>query len=281
VSSLRRSRRVEDGRRRPTDVNAEHETGTAFLESAARYVRRSILGPLQFSQSSGLEDGHPAQSCSWCAPTTTRWFQATAPAPAAAKRACCAAIAAVTEAYMRPCLPRQERPLPGQGRRTRKVRRCAPRSPEAERNPEEYKLLKQLTAHLILGLGGENTEDTKCAHQHLMKRRTAPSPMQQTCGSDRGDPAHRSFQSQEPAAGRWTPGQRHERDGDGGAHRLQHGLRLNRAQQSASLSVDELALPGRHHVGWLMGESFIVDHARRSVIAGAADRHSADPRRAR
>jgi len=35
---------------------------------------------------------------------------------------------------------------------------------------------------------------------------------------------------------------------------------------SASLSVDELALPGRRNRCWLMGESFIVDHARRSVI---------------
>ena len=42
-------------------------------------------------------------------------------------------------------------------------------------------------------------------------------------------------------------GQRHVGDGDGRAHRLQHGLRLDAAQQSASLSVDELALPGRHH----------------------------------
>ena len=69
-------------------------------------------------------------------------------------------------------------------------------------------------------------------------------------GRDRRD--HRGHaaggvQPQEPPADRRPARQRHVGDGDGGAHRLQHGLRIDAAQQPASVSVDELALPGRHH----------------------------------
>ena len=60
-------------------------------------------------------------------------------------------------------------------------------------------------------------------------------------------PAPRGVHPQEPAADRRPRRQRHVRHGDGRAHRLQHGLRIDAAEQPASLSVDELALPGRHH----------------------------------
>ncbi len=65
-------------------------------------------------------------------------------------------IAAVTEAYMRPVYPRQERPLRRQGRRARKERRRPPRSAQGNATQTSTQLLRQAIAHLILGLGGED-----------------------------------------------------------------------------------------------------------------------------
>ena len=56
-----------------------------------------------------------------------------------------------------------------------------------------------------------------------------------------------SLQPPRSAGRRWPPRQRHVRDGDDRSHRLQHRLWLHAAQQPASLSLDELALPGRRH----------------------------------
>src|SRR3974377_652967 len=49
------------------------------------------------------------------------------------------------------------------------------------------------------------------------------------------------------AGRRWPSRQRYVSHGHDRAHRLQHGLWLHAAKQPASLSLDELALPGRHH----------------------------------
>src|SRR6201999_2188583 len=70
------------------------------------------------------------------------------------------AIAAVTEAYMRPVYHAKS------DRFVAKAGELEKNGPArlaalAERNPEEYALLKQLTAHLVLNLGGEHTDDTK------------------------------------------------------------------------------------------------------------------------
>ena len=64
---------------------------------------------------------------------------------------------------------------------------------------------------------------------------------------DHGRDAAGGVQSQEPAGHRRPARQRDVGDGHGGAHRLQHRLRLDAVEQPASLSLDELALPGRHH----------------------------------
>jgi len=81
-----------------TEVNAEHETGTAFLD----------LLPDTSQKYLGLYNGaNPADSktrrcatCSWCGRTTTRWLQATGIA-GCGEKSVLRSIAAVTEAYMR------------------------------------------------------------------------------------------------------------------------------------------------------------------------------------
>ena len=64
---------------------------------------------------------------------------------------------------------------------------------------------------------------------------------------DHGGHAAGGVQSQEPPAHRRPAGQRHVGHGDGSAHGLQHRVRIDAAQQPASVSLDEFALPGRHH----------------------------------
>ena len=73
--------------------------------------------------------------------------------------------------------------------------------------------------------------------------------------------------------------QRHERHVHGRQHRLQHGLWLDAAVQSASVSVDELAVPGRRDHQLAPGR--IADHESRPALrgAGTARRRAARARR--
>ena len=232
------------------EVNAEHETGTAFLEPAARYRRRSISASTT-ARIRRTQRPRRCATCSWFAPTTTRWLPATAPAPVAAKRACCAPL---PPSPRRTCgrftTPRAIASLP----RPASLKRPARRNWRALKasNPEEYARLRQAIAHLVMGLGGEDSKGHQGAHCGLRSGARRNHRRAVGRGHCRGA-AHRGLQPQEPAAHRRTPGQRHERDGHGRAHGLQHGLRFHRAEQSASLSVDELALPGRRDRGLAHG----------------------------
>jgi pyruvate-ferredoxin/flavodoxin oxidoreductase len=144
------------------DVNAEHETGTAFLD----------LLPDTSQKFLGLfNSANPAESKT----ATLRnllMVRSNYDALVSGDGACAGcgeksvlrAIAAVTEAYMRPVYhAKSDRFLAkaGELEKNGATRLAA----LAERDPEEYALLKQLTSHLILGLGGENTEDTKVAYR--------------------------------------------------------------------------------------------------------------------
>ena len=227
------------------EVNAEHETGTAFLDLLPDTAQKYL----------GLYNGaNPADSKT----ATLRnmlMVRTNYDALVAGDGACAGcgeksvlrSIAAVTEAYMRPVYHAKSDRFIAKASDLEKTG-AASLAAIKESCLEDYDRLRQAIAHLVMGLGGEDTKDTKTRIAAYEAEHGEITDAQLGRGHRRGA-LDRGFQPQEPAAHRRTPGQRHERNGDGRAHRLQHGLRFHRAQQSASLSVDELALPGRCHRG--------------------------------
>jgi pyruvate-ferredoxin/flavodoxin oxidoreductase len=173
-------------------------------------------------------------------------------------------IAAVTEAYMRPVFhAKSDRFLAKAGDlEKRGVARLAVLK---ARSQAEYDLLRQAIAHLILGLGGEDEADTRARikeyeHQH--------------------GPISDSELVEAIAAVLLTEAFNHKNlqavDG-----RLANGMSvMAMAAHTGCNTVYGSTAPNNPHpypwmnslfqdgvtVGWLMGESFIVDHARRSVI---------------
>ena len=145
-----------------------------------------------------------------------------------------------------PDLPPEGRPAPRQGRPARegRVRRSSPRSRPAA-TPSTSSTARP-SPMSIVGLGGENAADTG---PRIAAHEAAHGPItdQQICRRPGRRPAAGRLQPQGAPVGRRPPGQRHVGHDDGGEHRLQHGLRLHPPVQSAPLSLDEFALPGRRH----------------------------------
>jgi pyruvate-ferredoxin/flavodoxin oxidoreductase len=173
-------------------------------------------------------------------------------------------IAAVTEAYMRPVFhAKSDRFLAKAGDlEKRGVARLAVLK---ARNQAEYDLLRQAIAHLILGLGGEDETDT----------RTRIAAYEAKNG-----PISDAELVEAIAAVLLTEAFNHKNlqavDG-----RMANGMSvMAMAAHTGCNTVYGSTAPNNPHpypwmnslfqdgvtVGWLMGESFIVDHARRSVI---------------
>ena len=173
-------------------------------------------------------------------------------------------IAAVTEAYMRPVFhAKSDRFVSkaGELEKTGVARLAALK----DRNPGKYALLRQAIAHLVLGLGGEDIPDTQAriaAHE-----------------AEHG-PITDAELVEAIAAVLLTEAFNHKNlqavDG-----RLANGMSvMAMAAHTGCNTVYGSTAPNNPHpypwmnslfqdgvtVGWLMGESFIVDHARRSVI---------------
>jgi pyruvate-ferredoxin/flavodoxin oxidoreductase len=170
------------------------------------------------------------------------------------------AIAAVTEAYMRPVFHAKADRLHATAARLDESG-AAKLAALKERNREEYDLLRQAVAHLIMGLGGEDDRDTKAriaAHGPISDQdlvAALATVMRQEAFN------HKSLQSV-----------------DG---RLANGMSvMAMAAHTGCNTVYGSTPPNNPHpypwmnslfqdgitVGWLIGESFIVDHGRRSVI---------------
>ena len=173
-------------------------------------------------------------------------------------------IAAVTEAYMRPVFhAKSDRFLAKAGDlEKRGVARLAVLK---ARNQSEYDLLRQAIAHLVLGLGGEDEKDTRA---RIDAHETKHGPI-----SD-------AELVEAIAAVLLTEAFNHKNlqavDG-----RLANGMSvMAMSAHTGCNTVYGSTAPNNPHpypwmnslfqdgvtVGWLMGESFIVDHARRSVI---------------
>jgi pyruvate-ferredoxin/flavodoxin oxidoreductase len=244
------------------EVNAEHETGTAFLD----------LLPDTSQKYLGLFNAaNPADSKT----ATLRnmlMVRTNYDALVAGDGACAGcgeksvlrSIAAVTEAYMRPVYHA-------------KSDRFVQKAGELEKNgvarlaklqatsPAEYALLRQAIAHLVLGLGGEDVKDTRAriaayeAANGLLTDAQLVEAIAAVLLTEAFN--HKSLQ---PVDGR-----------------LANGMSvMAMAAHTGCNTVYGSTSPNNPHpypwmnslfqdgitVGWLMGESFIVDHARRSVI---------------
>jgi pyruvate-ferredoxin/flavodoxin oxidoreductase len=243
-------------------VNAKHMTGTGFLDLLPDTTQKYL----------GLFNAdHPADSKT----ATLRnmlMVRSTYDALVAGDGACAGcgeksvlrSIAAVTEAYMRPVFhAKSDRFLAKAGDlEKRGVSRLAVLK---SRNLAEYDLLRQAIAHLILGLGGEDEKDT----------RARIADYEKTHG-----PISDAELVEAIAAVLLTEAFNHKNlqavDG-----RLANGMSvMAMAAHTGCNTVYGSTEPNNPHpypwmnslfqdgvtVGWLMGESFIVDHARRSVI---------------
>ena len=244
------------------EVNAEHETGTGFLN----------LLPDTSQKYLGLYNGaNPADSKT----ATLRnmlMVRTNYDALVAGDGACAGcgeksvlrSIAAVTEAYMRPVYhAKSDRFVAKAGELEKNgVARLAVLK---ARNLKEYDLLRQAIAHLILGLGGEDVKDTKARIADYEKKH---------------GPISDAELIEAIAAVLLTEAFNHKnlQPVDG---RLANGMSvMAMAAHTGCNTVYGSTSPNNPHpypwmnslfqdgitVGWLMGESFIVDHARRSVI---------------
>ncbi len=170
------------------------------------------------------------------------------------------ACAAVTEAYMRPLFHAKADRLRAKADQLDKngVEKLAAMK---ERSQAEYDLLRQAVAHMLMGLGGEDDKDTKgrmAAHGPISDRDVIDAitaVMRQEAFN------HKNLQ---PIDGR-----------------LANGMSvMAMAAHTGCNTVYGSTPPNNPHpypwmnslfqdgitVGWLLGESFIVDHGRRSVI---------------
>ncbi len=243
-------------------VNAEHETGTAFLnqlpDTAQKYLglynnanpadsKTATLRNMLMVRSNydALVSGDGA--CAGCG-----------------EKSVLRSLAAVTEAYMRPVFHS-------------KADRFVAKAGELEKegvmrlgalkaaNEAEYKLLRKAISHLILGLGGEDDKDTT-ARIAAYEKEHGPITDAQLVEAIAAVLLTEAFnhKSLQPVDGR-----------------LANGMSvMAMAAHTGCNTVYGSTSPNNPHpypwmnslfqdgitVGWLMGESFIVDHARRSVL---------------
>ncbi len=244
------------------EVNAEHETGTAFLD----------LLPDTSQKYLGLYNGaNPADSKT----ATLRnmlMVRTNYDALVAGDGACAGcgeksvlrSIAAVTEAYMRPVYHAKSDRFIAKASELEKSG-AARLAAIKESNPAEYARLRQAIAHLVMGLGGEEESDTNARIAAYEAEHGAITDAQLV---------------EAIAAVLLTEAFNHKNlqpiDG-----RLANGMSvMAMAAHTGCNTVYGSTAPNNPHpypwmnslfqdgvtVGWLMGESFIVDHARRSVL---------------
>jgi pyruvate-ferredoxin/flavodoxin oxidoreductase len=244
------------------EVNAEHESGTAFLN----------LLPDTSQKFLGLYNGaNPADSKT----ATLRnmlMVRTNYDALVSGDGACAGcgeksvlrSIAAVTEAYMRPVFHAKSDRFVSKASDLEKTG-AAKLAALKESNAAEYALLRQAIAHLVMGLGGEDVKDTKARIAAYEAEHGALTDAQLV---------------EAIAAVLLTEAFNHKNlqpiDG-----RLANGMSvMAMAAHTGCNTVYGSTSPNNPHpypwmnslfqdgvtVGWLMGESFIVDHARRSVI---------------
>ena len=239
-------------------VNAEHETGSAFLnllpDTPQKYLGLYSEARPQDSKTATLRNMLMVRrnydalvsgdgACAGCG-----------------EKSILRAIAAVTEAFMRPIYHVKADRLQS---KAAELERCGAQKLAAlkERNPEEYELLRQAVADFLMGLGGENDQDTKAriASHGPISDGEIIGAIAQVMLTEAFN--HKGLQAV-----------------DG---RAANGMSvMAMAAHTGCNTVYGSTPPNNPHpypwmnslfqdgitVAWLLGESFIVDHGRRSVI---------------
>jgi pyruvate-ferredoxin/flavodoxin oxidoreductase len=244
------------------EVNAEHETGTAFLNLLPDTAQKFL----------GLYNGaNPADSKT----ATLRnmlMVRTNYDALVAGDGACAGcgeksvlrSIAAVTEAYMRPVYHAKSDRFIAKASDLEKTGAAKLAAIKASCQ-EDYDRLRQAIAHLVMGLGGEDTTDTKTriAAYEAEHGEITDAQLAEAIAAVLLTEAfnHKNLQ---PIDGR-----------------LANGMSvMAMAAHTGCNTVYGSTAPNNPHpypwmnslfqdgvtVGWLMGESFIVDHSRRSVL---------------
>jgi pyruvate-ferredoxin/flavodoxin oxidoreductase len=244
------------------DINAEHTSGTGFLDllpdTSQKYLGLFNASNPADSKTATLRNMLMVRS------NYDALVSGDGACAGCGEKSVLRSISAVTEAYMRPVFhAKSDRFLAkaGELEKTGAARLAALK----ESNPAEYALLRQAIAHLVLGLGGEDIKDTKARIAAYEAEHGALTDAQLV---------------EAIAAVLLTEAFNHKNlqavDG-----RLANGMSvMAMAAHTGCNTVYGSSAPNNPHpypwmnslfqdgvtVGWLMGESFIVDHARRSVI---------------
>jgi pyruvate-ferredoxin/flavodoxin oxidoreductase len=239
-------------------INGEHETGTAFLNLLPDTPQKYL----------GLYKDQRPQDSKTATLRNMLMVRRNYDALVSGDGACAGcgeksvlrAIAAVTEAYMRSLYHAKADRLQAKAAELEKsgVQKLAALK---ARNQNEYELLRQAVAHLLMGLGGEDEKDTKAriARNGLISDQELIDAMVAILLQEAFN--HKGLQAV-----------------DG---RLANGMCvMAMGAHTGCNTVYGSTPPNNPHpypwmnslfqdgvtVAWLMGESFIVDHARRSVI---------------
>jgi pyruvate-ferredoxin/flavodoxin oxidoreductase len=240
------------------DVNAEHESGTAFLnllpDTSQKYLGLYNDARPQDSKTATLRNMLMVRrnydalvsgdgACAGCG-----------------EKSILRAVAAVTEAVMRPIYHAKADRLRETADRLDRIGEGRLAALQA-RSQEEYDLFRQAVAHLLMGLGGEDDADTKA---RLAAR--GPIPDREIVGALTAVMRQEAFNH------------KNLQSVDG---RLPNGMSvMAMAAHTGCNTVYGSTPPNNPHpypwmnslfqdgitVGWLLGESFMVDHGRRSVI---------------
>ena len=239
-------------------VNADHETGTAFLD----------LLPDTSQKFLGLYNNENPTDSKTATLRNLMMVRRNYDALVSGDGACAGcgeksvlrAVAGVTEAYLRPIFHEKA----GRLRRVADeldANGAARLAALAERDPEQHKLFVRTVAHVLMGLGGDTDEDTTArleAH--------GPISNEDVVGAITAIMRQEAFNHQELQA----------LDG-----RLPNGQSvMAMAAHTGCNTVYGSTPPNNPHpypwmnslfqdgstIGWLIGESFIMDHGRRSVI---------------
>jgi pyruvate-ferredoxin/flavodoxin oxidoreductase len=244
------------------EINAEHTTGTQFLDLLPD-TEQKYLG---FYNAANPADSKTAtlRNMLMVRSTYDAFVSGDGACAGCGEKSVLRSITSVTEAYMRPVFhAKSDRFLAKAGELEKTG--VAKLAALQQSNPAGYALLRQAIAHLILGLGGEDIKDTQA--------RIAAYEAEHGVLTD-------AELVEAIAAVLLTEAFNHKNlqavDG-----RHANGMSvMGMAAHTGCNTVYGSSSPNNPHpypwmnslfqdgvtVGWLMGESFIVDHARRSVV---------------
>jgi pyruvate-ferredoxin/flavodoxin oxidoreductase len=244
------------------EVNAEHETGTAFLDllpdTSQKYLGLFNAANPADSKTATLRNMLMVRT------NYDALVSGDGACAGCGEKSVLRSIAAVTEAYMRPVFHAKADRFVQKAGELEKTGAAKLAALQAS-NSGEYALLRQAISHLVLGLGGEDGPDTqsRIAAYEAEHGPITDAELVEAIAAVLLTEAfnHKSLQ---PVDGR-----------------LANGMSvMAMAAHTGCNTVYGSTAPNNPHpypwmnslfqdgvtVGWLMGESFIVDHARRSVI---------------